>query len=178
MKRLLILLFTILFVITGCQLKPKDKEGLVQQYALKMPENMPEDFDFSITFGYGEINKNEINTYEDTVTKDLIVNGTATTNIAFDLEEKRQIYDKMKELNVMGIQDLMPVNQSCARTPYNEDVWRITVDGNLKIISWSDKNCDITNDANRLLELRKFIQHMVEQKDAYQALPAAEGGYD
>lgn len=178
MQKLFLVLFTILIVITGCQPNPQKREGSVQQYELTMPETMPEDFNFSVSFGYGEMNKNKINTYDGTVTKDLIVNGTVTTNITLDPEEKREIYNKMREINVMGTQDLISSQQNCTKTPFNVDEWRITVDGNLKIISWSDKHCETTSDANQLLELREYIMQIVEQKEAYRSLPVAEGGYD
>ncbi|WP_260871016.1 hypothetical protein [Paenibacillus xylanexedens] len=35
-----------------------------------------------------------------------------------------------------------------------------------------------SNEADQLLNLRKFIQQIVETKKAYKELPEAEGGYD
>lgn len=178
MQKLILVLFTILIVITGCQPNPQKKEGSVQQYELTMPETMPEDFNFSVSFGYGEINKNEINTYEGTVTKDFIANGSVTASVTLGPEEKHEIYNRMREINVMGTQDLIPSQQNCTKTPFNVDEWRITVDGNLKIINWSDKHCETTSDAIQLLALREYIMQIVEQKEAYRSLPVAEGGYD
>lgn len=71
-----------------------------------MPENMPDDFDFSITFGYDK--KNEINTYDGTVTKDLIMDGTATADITFTIEEKQKIYNMMREINITATKKLTP----------------------------------------------------------------------
>lgn len=178
LQKLFLVLVTILIVITGCQPNPQKREGSVQQYELIMPETMPEDFDFSVSFGYGKINRNEINTYDGTVTKDLMANGTVTASITLAPEEKREIYNKMREINVMGTQDLIPSLQNCTKTPFNEDEWRITVEGNLKIFSWTDKQCQTTSDANQLLDLREYIMQIVEQKEAYRSLPVAEGGYD
>ncbi|WP_054955103.1 hypothetical protein [Paenibacillus dakarensis] len=187
MKRFALLMLGLMILITGCRSQTPAEESrgntieskeIAQQFTLPMPESMPGDFDFKVSFGYGETQKNEINTYEGTVTKDLIAKGTAAANITFDEQEKRQIYDKMKEMDIMNIQDLVPSNPNCSKVPYNEDEWRITVNGNIKMMSWSDKNCEISNDANQLLELRNEIFEMVQGKEAYQTLPAAEGGYD
>lgn len=43
----------------------------------KMPIEMPSDFDFKVQFGVGK--NNEIYSFTDSVTKDLIANGTKTT---------------------------------------------------------------------------------------------------
>ncbi|AJS58615.1 hypothetical protein [Paenibacillus sp. IHBB 10380] len=170
MKRLCSLLFVLLFIITGCGTETKQQN--------KMPKVLPEDFDFMVSFGYGEVTKNEINTYQDTVVKDLIMNGTTTANITFTMEEMRSIYEKMREINIMGTKVLLPTNQNCSQKPYNKDSWKISVDGETKNFTWSDKNCDVTSDAQQLLELRTFIQNIVAGKDAYKELPQAEGGYD
>jgi hypothetical protein len=144
----------------------------------QMPEEMPVDFDFLVSYGYGEVNKNEINTYKDSVTKDLIMNGTAAAGIAFSGDEMRSIYDRMREMNIMGSLELVPATLSCSAIPYQEDNWQITADGVTRNLTWSDENCELTDDANQLLELRNFIKDIVAGKDAYKALPESEGGYD
>ncbi|MDQ0916328.1 hypothetical protein [Paenibacillus sp. V4I5] len=78
-----------------------------------MPKEMPNNFDFMVRFGYGEVTKNEINTYQDTVTKDLIINGNAIANITFTMEEMRSIYEKMREINIMGTKELVHTNMNC-----------------------------------------------------------------
>lgn len=163
MKQLGLLLFILLFIITGCvtetdlgansNIELQNKKGVNQQN--KMPKEMPDDFDFLVRFGYGEVTKNEINTYQDIIIKDLIMNGAATANITFTMEEMRSIYGKMREINIMGTKELLPTKMNCSKTPYNEDSWEISVDGETKTFTWSDENCDVTNDAKQLLELRK-----------------------
>ncbi|MZQ86215.1 hypothetical protein GQF01_29355 [Paenibacillus sp. 5J-6] len=78
----------------------------------------------------------------------------------------------------MGTKELVPTNKNSSSIPYNEDSWKISVDGETKTFTWSDKNCDVTSDAKQLLGLRTFIQHIVEGKDSYKKLPKAEGGYE
>jgi hypothetical protein len=60
---------------------------------------------------------------------------------------------------MMGAKELLPTlpaDQSCDKTPYNEDSWQISMDGETKTFTWSDKNYEVTNDAKQLLELRTF----------------------
>ncbi|OBZ13157.1 MULTISPECIES: hypothetical protein [Bacillales] len=189
MKRLYAILFILLWV-SGCSVE-KDSENdgeaatiIKQQTAIKvneankMPKDMPGNFDFMVRFGYGEVNKNEINTFQGTVTKDLIMNGTASAKVTFTLEEKRSIYAKMREINIMGAKELMPASVGCEVVPYSEDSWEINVNGETKIFTWTDKHCEITNDAKQMLELRSFIQQIVEAKEEYKKLPESEGGYE
>ncbi|WP_435171403.1 hypothetical protein [Paenibacillus glycanilyticus] len=168
MIRILIILSVAFAFIAGCSKETKK---------LQMPEDMPEDFRFSVSFGYGEDHKNEINTYNHTVTKDLVTKGTATTALSFSNDELQSIYGKMKEIAVLD-EKQFPRKGNCSQTPSSTDSWKITVNGETKTLSWTNEYCDMTKDAKDLLELRSYIQKIVEGKDAYKALPAAEGGYD
>ncbi|OMF96545.1 hypothetical protein BK147_14130 [Paenibacillus sp. FSL R7-0337] len=166
-------------LIAGCSTN-KDAQPAPEQPEVlgEMPEDMPADFDFFVRYGYGEVTKNEINTYQDTVVKDLIMNGTATADITLTEDEMRSIYERMRGIGIMGKLALVPLKQGCAVVPYQEDSWRITVNGFTRNWSWSGGKCELTEDAEQLLELRTFIAEIVAGKEEYQALPEAEGGYD
>jgi len=142
-----------------------------------MPLEMPADFNFMVSFGYGDASKNVIDTYKGTVKKDLMIKGSASANIAFTKVELVEIYDKMRAIDIMGPKD-MPKEGGCGKSPSTEDKWEITVNGETKTFSWTDKYCELTEDANQLRDLRTFITNMVESREAYKALPEAEGGYD
>jgi hypothetical protein len=158
-----------LLLVTGCGSKNATGDT--------MPAAMPNDFNFTVSYGYGENTKNVIDTYEDTVIKDLIMNGAATANIALSEDEMREIYAKMRAVDIMAEKKL-PKEKGCFQTPSNEESWKVTVNGETTTFTWTDEYCDMTEDADRLLALRKFIQGIVEGKEAYKALPAAEGAYD
>jgi len=183
MKRILYALLVTLWVVTGCS---NDSDSVignngklveVDKQEPDMPLEMPSDFNFMVSFGYGGVSKNVIDSYKGTVTKDLISNGSATTNIVFTRVELREIYDKMRAIDIMKPKE-MPKEGGCNQIPSGEDRWEITINGNTKTFSWTDRYCELTEDANQLLELRNFIQHMIESKDAYKALPEAVGGYE
>ncbi len=158
-----------LVFVTGCGSKDVTED--------RMPASMPSDFNFSVSYGYGDRTKNEINTYADTVTKDLIMNGAASAKIALSDDEMREIYAKMIEMDMMAAKKL-PKKNGCFQTPSNEESWKVTVNGVTTSFTWTDEYCVMTDDADQLLALRRFIHGIVEAKAAYKALPAAEGGYD
>lgn len=183
MKRIGSLLFVILIIIVGCGKEPEmnavtsiEQESAGQQN--KMPKEMPGTFDFMVRFGYGTVNKNEINTFQDTVTKDLIMNGTATAQITLSKEEMRSIYIKMREINIMGEKELGAANQTCERVPYSEDIWEVNINGETKTLTWTDRYCAQTSDMEQLLELRDFVEQIVKTKEEYKKLPESEGGYE
>jgi hypothetical protein len=187
MKRLCSVLLVFAVIASGCSKGTEvEVNSLVQNQPTNkiveeqnnMPKEMPNDFDFMVRYGYSEVNKNEINTFLDTATKDLILNGTASAEISFTIEEMRSIYEKMREINIMGTKELVPAVVACERVPYSEDSWEVSINGQSKTFTWSEKYCDPTSDAKQLLELRKFIHQIVVGKEAYQKLPEAEGGYE
>ncbi|QHT62160.1 hypothetical protein GXP70_20700 [Paenibacillus lycopersici] len=144
--------------------------------AHEMPAEMPADFDFRVRYGYGM--KDEIDTYADKVTKDLIVKGTAAADLKLSDSEMQAIYAKMKTVHAMRLTDLNPANTGCSQVPYNQASWTITAAGETRTLTWSGEHCDIAPGAKKLLELQTYVSAIVQATEAYQALPAAEGGYD
>lgn len=168
MKQLLVSLFIIVLWIGGCE----DGKELVTS---KMPDEIPSDFNFKLNFGV--LGKNEVNTFEGTITKDLIENGTAIAKITFTDSELDAIYQKMKEINIVEEKKLIP-NTACSQEPYSIDQWEITINGESYTHLVSGEYCELTNDAEQLIQLRNFVFNIVKQKEEYKKLPEAVGGYE
>ncbi|GGF13009.1 hypothetical protein GCM10010954_09650 [Halobacillus andaensis] len=110
--------------------------------------------------------KNEVNSFEDRVTKDLTAEGTATADIAFSVKEKDKIYEKMKELIPV------PVNETvCTQEPYEKDIWKIIIEGETITHSVSGAYCEPTPDALQLIELRNYVFSIVRSKAEFKELP-------
>lgn len=164
MKGIFFVFSIVVFLITGCN----EKE-------MNMPEEMPDDFDFLVQFGVGS--KNEINTFNNMVTKDLITEGTISTEIRLTKEEMQTIYLKMREIKIMEPKELVPKRPSCMQIPYREDKWEIRVKGETQKLYWSGEYCENTKDAKQLIDLRNTIVNIVKRKAEYKKLPEAKGGY-
>jgi hypothetical protein len=162
-KPLSLFIAIVLLAISGCGVKNT------------MPDEMPNDFAFSVQFGVGS--KNEINTFDDTVTKDLVVDGTITKKIPLKKEEIKRVYQKMKQINVLEPKELEPKKKSCMQTPYGEDKWEIELNGETITFYLSEEYCKPTRDAKQLIELRNYILDIVLNKDEYKKLPEPSGGY-
>lgn len=167
------------FLLVGCS---QEKQGIEEKEAviedsntITMPEAIPSDFDFIVEFGVDK--RNVINTYEDTVTKDLVADGTVTTNLTFTTEEMDMIYQKMKEINITGTKNFNP-QTNCLREPHSEDEWEITINLEVFTHTVSEQYCEISDDAKQLIELRNYVFSLVKNKEEYKKLPEANGGYE
>jgi hypothetical protein len=160
---LYLLMVVIAIIIAGCVKKES------------MPSEMPNDFHFIVQFGVES--KNEINTFEDTVTKDLVADGTITRKIPLTKKELKQVYEKMKEINIAEPKKLEPKRKSCQQIPYGEDKWNIQFNGDTISLYLSEEYCNPTKDAKQLIELRDYIYGIVSKKEEYKKLPESQGGY-
>lgn len=142
----------------------------------QMPETMPADFAFSVRFGI--TGKNEVNTFNGTVTKDLVIKGTAQAELVLTDSELADIYARLRTINIYRELNLEPDMRNCTKTPFGEEHWQIRLDGEERSFYWDEENCEITADAEQLKELRSYIFELVKSKPAYLELPEAVGGYD
>ena len=112
--------------------------------------------------------KNEINTFKGTVTKDLITDGTATTELILTEEEMKDIFRKMQEINIAETKEFTPkpINGTvCMQEPYAEDAWKIRINGKTITHDISGQYCEPTNDAKQLIELRNYVFNIIKSKD-------------
>ncbi|MFT4414346.1 hypothetical protein ACLM5H_10855 [Fredinandcohnia humi] len=152
--------------------------NIAQSMPNEMPNEMTDDFGFSIRFGVGK--RNEINTFEGIVTKDLLTAGAITAKITLTEKELEEIYEKMEEINIVETKKLIPshLNESiCVQEPYEEDEWKIIINGETFTQSVSGTYCEPTMDAKQLLKIRNYVFNIIKSKDAYKELPESEGAY-
>jgi hypothetical protein len=155
-------------LLTGCTSALPDEGN-------SMPEQMPGDFAFSVHFGFG--GKNAIDSFRGIVVKDLISAGTAEASLTFTNEEMASIYEKMKEIDVLGPKHFAG-DSRCTRVPAGEDTWKIRMNGKERTIRVPLQHCVTPKDAQQMIDLRNWVLNIVKEKDAYKTLPEAEGGYE
>lgn len=154
----------IISVMAGCSIEVSDKPN----------EDIPDDFNFSLT--YGSYGKQKIDTFKDVVVKDLVEDGTIEANIALTEEEMKQIYNEMMKINVMGELDLDEENE-CHSEPPRVSIWDIQMDGKTKSFNYQSY-CDYPEDVLNLLKLEEYIHNIVSTKAEYKALPESRGSYE
>lgn len=140
-----------------------------------MPEEMPADFGFRVSYGINGANK--IDTFNDLVVKDLVEDGIAEANIALSEQEMEAIYLKMAEFNVMGKLDLEE-DEQCLEEPSSRTAWEISANGEVKEYGFGSYCDGYPEDVQKLMALEEVVHQIVSSKEAYKALPEANGAYE
>lgn len=132
---------------------------------------VPEDFNF--IFGYGVYTKNKLDTFTNTYTKDLVMNGLIDTPLTLTAEEKAAIYTKMRDI------DLFRYPKDNARNsgePPFGYFFVVQHNGEKQSITWSGGFKEDTADQN-FSSFVGLVLGIIESHEEYQALPEHEGGY-
>jgi len=133
-----------------------------------------------IYFKYGF--KNELNTFENTYQKDLILDGVIKVKFWLTAEEQNKILDKVNELNYFLLPDTLkyiPRDSMIIFIEPNpgEQKLRIKHQSNDKTTIWTYPLNDDNDDIKALIELQNFIITIIESKPEYKRLPPRRGGY-
>ena len=137
--------------------------------------------DFNITLRYGILARNELNTFENTVTKDLILDGTITVRFYLSQADLDSIEEMVNQIGFFNYPDTFVVrSQDSMRTfisPNNTYDFKVASGSTLKTLFWND--AIIANDpqATKLRALITLIRTIVESKPEYRQLPPARGAY-
>lgn len=167
MKKIWYLIFG-LFLITACS-ENKSVEPKTEVQNLK------------IHFHYSF--KNELNTFDQTFQKDLVMDGTIKVPFYLTQEEQNDILNTITGVDFYSFPDtirnepgpdgiIMTINPDPGR-----QFIRIEYQGKEKLVNWF---CPLPQDnpnGIRLLTLQQKIIEIIESKPEYQALPPARGGY-
>ncbi|WP_047984397.1 hypothetical protein [Ornithinibacillus californiensis] len=139
-----------------------------------LPLEMPDDFNFVLNYGYEA--RNIIDTFENSYTKNMILNDDQTIEMLLSDEEMKLIYEKMKEADILYSAE-NATDTSCAK-PHEINKLKLTLNGKDYEREWITSYCDSTPD-NILKNFIAFVhQEIVLAKEEYKALPEPSGGYD
>jgi len=144
--------------------------------------NSPEpERDLSISLRYGVLARNELDTFRNTLTKDLILDGTITVPFHLSQAELDRITAKMDQIDFFSYPDTFMVkSQDSIRvsvSPNNTYDFRVSSHSTLKALFWNDAIIASDPQATKLRELITLIKEIVESKPEYHQLPPARGAY-
>jgi len=170
--------FAVLLFLNACANTNKDY--------WQVPQEMPDDFDFSFSFGWGGLNV--VDTYKGKLTKDLVMAGRET--IDFTVSEEKmceiyavfleyEIYDLPKDINKALVNDdevMVWVSPECTY------ILTYTVRGKKKTIT-----CDTVEALRSTKGMPDEVAHFIEFGDMlrdwvwniqeYKDMPKPTGGY-
>jgi hypothetical protein len=126
--------------------------------------------------------RNELNTFDNTYKKDLVLDGVIKVKFWLTAEEQNKILAKVIELNYFLLPDTLKyipqdsIYVSIEPNP-GEQKLRIKYLSNDKAIIWTYPLNDDNADVKALYALQNFIITIIESKPEYKRLPPRRGGY-
>jgi hypothetical protein len=136
--------------------------------------------DFNLKFSYGVNARNILNTFQNTYTKDLIVDGVITIPFTLSNNDFKQILDKMNEIKIFEYPDTFVVptwDTTTTIIPFSTYKFEVSYNSSIKYLYWSDNIINANNNATKLRELIKLLTRIIQSKPEYLQLPPAKGGY-
>jgi hypothetical protein len=141
----------------------------------------PEDRDFNVKLRYGIGARNELNTFQNTYTKDLILDGTIIAPFLLSDEELHQIRNKMDEIGFISYPDTFVAVTTDTISqwiePHATYDFKVKLNSSVKYLYWNDAIINQNAQAIKLRELTRLIRTIIESKPEYSRLPPARGGY-
>jgi hypothetical protein len=102
----------------------------------------PQDRDFNILLRFGVNGRNELNTFENTYTKDLILDGTITVSLVLSDSELQAIKERLIETGFFSYPDTLPVSPAdsflAAIEPHASNQIRVKNQSIVKTVFWND----------------------------------------
>ena len=135
------------------------------------PKNPPADFSFIFRYGVGA--KNELNTFNQTYTKDMVMDPPVTTGLKLTDNEMVGIYKKMNDLKVFGI-NKMSTEKNVMVTPCSSYYFKAQIGSFIKELSWDGCQGKIND---KLQQFTDYIIKIIEAKEEYKKLPDPKGLY-
>jgi|GEM_PF-1685895 len=182
----IVVLLTIMVVGVGCNTPSNSKspESVVEHgcdWSETLPESRPSDFNIIFKYGYGTVNnRNILNTFNGTYTKDLGRDPSVTIDFSLSDEDMDRIYQKMIETNFFCYPDefVVPVPDGgivSATSDYQGYYFRIECNHRIKVLQWEDYILNENDDAKNLRRVISLIRSIIRSKDEYWELPSPEG---
>ena len=119
----------------------------------------------------------ELNTFEGTFTKDLVMDGSITVEFWLSNEDQESIKELVDQLSFFSLPNYIPAESGVMVEPNpSPDSLRIRLGSIDKTVVWFYPLDMENTDSKNLIELSNYIMFIVQKSDIYKALPEARGG--
>ncbi len=133
---------------------------------------------FNLIFKYGVGARNELNTFDGTFTKDMIVDDPITIPLELTSAELEGIRQKIDELNLFKEQKTYQGDTFTMVSPCSSYDLSVESGGVQKRLTWDcEKPTGNSSENPELDTFAEYIRSIVESKEAYKKLPEPQGGY-
>jgi len=144
-----------------------------------IPDAMPDDFAIDFEYWIDPYQKNIMDTYNSSIQKDLILNGTHSGEFWCEKEDLEAIYAKMKELSIFELSGNM-ISETVKVTPNEIFIIRYRINGKEYILSGdgSTGQTGATSREENLQAFKEYLRGFMKGTPEYKAMPDSEGVYD
>ncbi len=123
--------------------------------------------------------KDELNTYDNYLIKDLVLDGLKKVKFWLTEEEQQKIENKINETNFYSLPDTIIDNSPVEISPNFQQYLRIKINDQEKEITWKYITPEYQTENYKSIEkLSNYIRQIIESKPEYKVLPPRNGGYD
>lgn len=181
------LLIVLILFLAGCNQIGLEKAVIYKELDNKMPSEIPKDFEIIFKYGIHEARRhNSINTINDTITKDLVIDGLAIGPLSLEVDELESIYLELRKVNIIEYpnvfkppyKDNPDPNIAAHCTPSSEYILEIYYRDAKYELFWHDENCSESLNAVNLKECFREIIRIIYETDDYMSLPERNGAYE
>ena len=137
------------------------------------PQPDPQFIQLHFKYGFG----NAVNTFDGTLTKDLVLDGSVTVPFWFTTREQQLILNELNRLDFYSLSDTLPAITGVVVEPEPGPMsLRVRVDQRDKTVVWSLPLDETKTEARTVRQLSSAIWDIVQSTTAYKHLPSARGG--
>jgi len=133
--------------------------------------------DFELLFRYGVGAKNELNTFNGTYTKDMVIDPSITIDLTLTVAEKWQIMNKINSIDFFNLPSSFPINPHMWVTPQTDYYLKVQNGSETNEVSWNANSLIEDNIEKNLEQLITYLLEIIENKAVYKALPIPRAGY-
>ena len=137
------------------------------------PDPTSQSISFNLIFKYGVGAKNELNTFTQTYTKDMVVDPSITIKFTLTDSEIAGIYQKLNDLKLFD-ESAKPIEGNLMVTPCSSYYLKVQIDSEEKELSWNNCKGKISD---KFLQFTNYITQIIESKEEYKNLPTPRSGY-
>ena len=130
---------------------------------------------FNLIFKYGVGAKNELNTFNQTYTKDMVMAPPVTIKFKLPDSEMAGLRQKIEDLKLFDKNEKPAEGDiSMMKIPCSSYYLKAQINSVQKELSWDDCQGKISD---KLKQFMEYIIPIIEAKDEYKKLPEREGSY-
>jgi len=137
------------------------------------PKPIPQSIGFNLIFRYGVGAKNELNTFAQTYTKDMVVDSSVTIKLKLTDNELAGIHQKLNDLNLFN-ESMKPIEGNVMVTPCSSYYLKVQINSEQKELSWNNCRGRVSD---KFQQFASYVIQIIESKEEYKKLPTPQGGY-